>query len=58
MLALLVSLAVNAKPHCQGFNNYDDKVTIVFTDDNAGEQYAVTDVKLIPTWRGVLDDFG
>ena len=32
--------------------NYDDKVTIVFTDDNAGERYTVSDVKLIPTWRG------
>ncbi len=52
MLALLFSLVVNAKPQCQGFNNYNDKVTIVFTDDNAGEQYTVTDVKLIPTWRG------
>ena len=27
-------------------------VTIVFTDDKAGEQYTVSDVKLIPTWRG------
>jgi hypothetical protein len=52
MLALLLSLAVNAKPHCQGFNNFDDKVTIVFTDDKAGEQYTVSEVKLIPTWRG------
>lgn len=52
ILALLFSLAVDAKPQCQGFNNYNDKVTIVFTDDNAGEQYTVTDVKLIPIWRG------
>lgn len=27
-------------------------MTIVFTDDNAGERYTVSDVKLIPTWRG------
>ena len=45
-------MATNAKPQCQGFNNYDDKVTIVFTDDNAGEQYAISDVKLTPVWRG------
>ena len=48
----VMALATNAKPHCQGFNNYDDKVTIVFTDDKAGEQYTVSDVKLIPKWRG------
>lgn len=52
ILALLFGLAVNAKPQCQGFNNYDDKVTIVFTDDKAGEQYIVSDVNLIPTWIG------
>lgn len=52
ILALLFGLAVNAKPQCQGFNNYDDKVTIVFTDNKAGEYYTVSDVKLIPTWKG------
>ena len=49
-------VVANAKPHCQGFNNYDDKVTIVFTDDQAGINYSVTDVRLIPScigsWRG------
>ena len=49
---MALSLSVHAKPHCQGFNNYDDKVTIVFIDDKAGGQYAVTDVKLIPSWNG------
>ena len=48
----IIGLVANAKPHCQGFNNHDDKVTIVFTDDNAGKRYDVTDVKLIPTWMG------
>lgn len=52
MLVLSLGVATNAKPKCQGFNNYDDKVTIVFTDDKAGEKYTVSDVKLIPTWRG------
>lgn len=46
------NIAANAKPHCQGFNNYDNKVTIVFTDDNAGKRYSVSDVKLIPSWKG------
>lgn len=41
-----------AKPHCQGFNNYDNKTTIVFTDENVGSLYEVTDVKLIPVWHG------
>ena len=46
------SITANAKPHCQGFNNYDNKVTIVFTDDNAGKRYSVSDVKLIPSLKG------
>lgn len=49
----VIGLAVNAKPYCQGFNNYDDKVTIVFTDNQTGERYSVSDVKLIPSsWNG------
>lgn len=48
----LVCGTAYAKPHCQGFNNYDDKVTIVFTDDKAGSQYTVSDVILIPSWKG------
>lgn len=47
----IMALATNAKPYYQSFSNYDDKVTIVFTDDKAGNQYTVSDVKLIPTWR-------
>ncbi len=40
IISLLLSLVCGiayAKPHCQGFNNYDNKVTIVFTDDKAGK---------------------
>ena len=48
----VMALATNAKPYCQSFNNYDDKVTIVYMDDKAGEQYTVSNVKLIPKWRG------
>ncbi len=46
VLSLVCGMAY-AKPHCQGFNNYDNKVTIVFTDDKASSRYDVTDVKLI-----------
>lgn len=46
ILTLVCGIAY-AKPHCQGFNNYDNKTTIVFTDDKAGSRYEVTDVKLI-----------
>lgn len=46
ILSLVCGMAY-AKPHCQGFNNYDNKVTIVFTDDKASSRYEVTDVKLI-----------
>lgn len=52
LILIAISMAAYAKPQCQCFNNYDEKVTIVFTDDNAGEQYTISDVKLIPTWRG------
>lgn len=57
MIFAVVSIAAYAKPHCQSFNNYDDKVTIIFTDDNVGDKYSVTNVKLIssrfiPSWRG------
>lgn len=31
---MLFCVTAYAKTHCQGFNNYDDKVTIVFTDDD------------------------
>lgn len=48
---MLFCVTAYAKPHCKGFNNYDDKVTIVFTD-NAKNGYSVTDVKFIPTWKG------
>ena len=51
ILSLVCGIAY-AKPHCQGFNNYDNKTTIVFTDDKAGSQYAVSDVILIPSWKG------
>ncbi len=30
LISLVASLTVYAKPKCQGFNNYDNKVTIVF----------------------------
>lgn len=52
LILIAISMATSAKPQCQGFNNYDDKVTIVFTDDKAGEQYTISDVKLTPVWRG------
>lgn len=51
-LCAVIGLAANAKPHCQSFNNYNDKVTIVFTDNQAGDRYTVSDVKLIPLWNG------
>lgn len=46
----VASLTVYTKPICQGFNYYDNKETIVFTDDNAGDRYTVSNVKLIPSW--------
>lgn len=52
-LGVIIALTIEAKPHCQGFNNYDNKVTIVFTDKPVGKRYLVSDVKLIPSsWNG------
>ena len=55
-LSMALSLSVYAKPHCQSFSNHDNRVTIVFTDEKAGSNYFVTDVRLIPScmgfWRG------
>lgn len=45
-LSMTCAVIAYAKPQCQGFNNYDNKVTTVFTDDNAGERYEISDVKL------------
>lgn len=47
LVCIAISLAVYAKPQCQGFNNYNDKVTIVFTDEDAGKTYSVSDAKLV-----------
>ena len=46
LLCMLSIVTAYAKPHCQGFNNYDNKVTITFTDDDAREKYIVTEIKL------------
>lgn len=52
LILAAINVAAYAKPHCQGFNNYDNKVTVIFTDDKAGSQYTVSDVILIPSWNG------
>lgn len=48
----IIGLNAYAAPHCQSFNNYDNKVTIIFRDEKAGSRYTVSDVKLIPSWNG------
>ena len=52
MAVSIASVAAYAKPHCQSFNNYDGKVTVIFADDSAGNTYSVSDVKLIPSRNG------
>ncbi|WP_300415243.1 hypothetical protein [Bacteroides acidifaciens] len=47
LVCIAISLAAYAKPQCQGFNNYNDKVTIVFTDKDADKTYSVSDAKLV-----------
>ena len=52
MAVAIASVAAYAKPYCQSFNNYDGKVTIIFADESADNTYNVSDVKLIPSWKG------
>ena len=52
MAFAIASISAYAKPHCQSFNNYDGKVTVIFADDSAGNTYSVSDVKLIPSRNG------
>ncbi len=52
ILVIIGAVSAYAKPHCQSFNNTDNKVTIVFSDEKAGDKYSVSDVKLIPRWQG------
>ena len=52
ILLAIASMAIYAKPQCQNFSNHDNKVTIIFTDEKVGKDYAVSDVKLIPAWMG------
>lgn len=47
LVCMFCAISVYAKPQCQGFNNYDNKVTVTFTDDKAGSTYVVSDVKLV-----------
>ena len=51
---MLCAAITYAKPHCQGFNNYDNKVTVVFTDDKAGKVYKVSDVKFVTCGKEYL----
>ncbi|MDE6347006.1 MAG: hypothetical protein K2L55_10095 [Muribaculaceae bacterium] len=46
IICLKVAATTYAKPRCHGFNNYDDKVTIVLVDDKAGDKYMVTEAVL------------
>lgn len=43
---IVAATTTYAKPRCHGFNNYDDKVTIVLVDDKAGDKYMVTEAVL------------
>ncbi|MDE6444487.1 MAG: hypothetical protein K2K64_08740 [Muribaculaceae bacterium] len=47
LMMCIVTLSSYSKPKCRGFNNYDNKVTITFTDDKAGSSYDVSMMKEI-----------
>ncbi len=53
ILFAIASLAAYAKPQCHNFNNTDNKVTIIFTDDKVGDRYSISDVRLIPVCSGM-----
>ena len=44
----IACLAVDAAPYCCYFNNDENKVTIVFTDNDASGEYIVSGVTLFP----------
>lgn len=47
IICIIVAAAtIYAKPRCHGFNNYDNKVTIILVDDKAGEKYTVSEAVL------------
>lgn len=48
IILVIACLAAKAVPHCCYFNNDTDKVTIVFTDEDADGEYIVSDVMLYP----------
>ena len=52
MAFAIAGISAYAKPHCQSFNNYDGKVTIIFADESTDNTYNVSDVKLIPSRNG------
>ena len=52
MVFALLSITAYAKPRCQSFDNHNNKVTVVFTDDKTDGNYSVTDVRLIPSCMG------
>lgn len=55
IVAIVLTIAcvvANAAPMCCFFNSDGDKVTIIFTDDDAVGEYIVSDVMLYPIEGG------
>lgn len=48
----VAGLVANAAPHCCHFNNEGDKVTVIFTDEDAVGEYTISDVLLFPIEGG------
>ena len=48
----IAGMLANAAPHCCYFNNDGNKVTIIFTDEDALGEYIVSDVMLYPIAGG------
>lgn len=48
----IAGLVANAAPNCCHFNNEGDKVTIIFTDEDAVGEYIISDVLLYPIEGG------
>lgn len=52
LVMALSAVIANASPHCSYFNNDENKVTIIFTDEEAAGEYIVSDVMLYPIEGG------
>lgn len=54
IICIIVAAAtIYAKPRCHGFNNYDNKVTIILVDDKAGDKWMPLVMRIQVSYRQI-----